>query len=779
MTVRRLLNRLVLAAAFALSLGRPAAVSAGPGLSPAAPASGPLVVSPAGPYTSIAAALAEAAPGALIEVHGGAYPALVVDKPVRLVGVDWPVIDGGGQGTVIQITAPDVTVRGFVVRGSGDEPDRDHSGIIITGPRATVEANRLEEVLFGIFVSQAEGAVLRGNDISGKLKYAEARRGDGIRLWYARGTLIETNTVHDVRDLVIWYSKGTTLRGNRVERVRYAIHLMYADDTLVADNQFVNNAVGIYTMYSHDVRLVGNEIRGQRGPSGYALGFKDADNIEAAGNRLVDNRGGLFIDAAPFSPQGFARFHDNLIAFNDVGAILLTSTRRAEFTGNTFWENIEQVSIQGGGDLSRANTWRGNAWSDYTGFDANGDGVGDVPYRAERFFEGLTDREPLLRALLYSPAAQALEFAGAALPIFKPQPKLEDAAPRLQPAAVTGQPARAVGGADMWLAALGLLAVSAAGAGLAAAKGRNRMANPVPAAPAAGAEAEPVLVVAGATKHYGRAAALEAVSFQAGRGEALALWGANGAGKSTLIKAILGLIEFEGRISVQGRDVRGDGKAARRAVGYVPQEVTFYEQSVADTVRFFARLKAAPAERGGELLERLGLADHARKPVSALSGGLRQRLALAVALLADPPVLLLDEPTANLDAQAQRDYLALLAGLCQRDNKTILFASHRLEEVELLAQRVLMLEHGRLVDTVTPPELLARLMPYIKLTLSVPEAGRSEALARFVQAGFTAHLNGRGTVVVQVRAEEKLELLRLLEGLPVLDYQMERGAQWK
>ena len=183
----------------------------------------------------------------------------------------------------------------------------------------------------------------------------------------------------------------------------------------------------------------------------------------------------------------------------------------------------------------------------------------------------------------------------------------------------------------------------------------------------------------------------------------------------------------------------------------MPQDVVFYEQSVQATL----------------------------ESVSALSGGLRQRLALAVALLADPPVLLLDEPTANLDAQAQRDYLALLAGLRQHEGKTIVFASHRLEEVELLANRVLVLEHGRLVDTLTPAELLARLMPYVKLTLWVPEAHRPDALARFTGAGFHAHLNGRGTLVVEVRAEEKHALLRLMHELPVQDFEMERGALWK
>jgi hypothetical protein len=99
--------------------------------------------------------------------------------------------------------------------------------------------------------------------------------------------------------------------------------------------------------------------------------------------------------------------------------------------------------------------------------------------------------------------------------------------------------------------------------------------------------------------------------------------------------------------------------------------------------------------------------------------------------------------------------------------------------VELLAQRVVVLEHGRVVKVVSPAEWLTDLMPYIKLTLWVPEAQRPDALARFTGAGFRAHLNGRGTVVVEVRAEEKLALLRMMSELTVQDFEMERGGLWK
>jgi ABC-type multidrug transport system ATPase subunit len=215
-------------------------------------------------------------------------------------------------------------------------------------------------------------------------------------------------------------------------------------------------------------------------------------------------------------------------------------------------------------------------------------------------------------------------------------------------------------------------------------------------------------------------------------------------------------------------------------VGYVPQEMAFYDERVRATLSFYAQLKQVPEARVDELIDRLGLAGHAQALVSALSGGLKQRLALAVALLADPPVLLLDEPTANLDAAAQQDYLRLLADLRTHEGKTILFASHRLEEVEALANRVLLLEQGQLVAILTPAELLTRMLPVIELTLWVPADQRLRAISTLTGAGWSAHANGRGTVVVRVRAEDKAQPFRTLQaqGIAIDDFELARGGAW-
>lgn len=196
------------------------------------------------------------------------------------------------------------------------------------------------------------------------------------------------------------------------------------------------------------------------------------------------------------------------------------------------------------------------------------------------------------------------------------------------------------------------------------------------------------------TKTFGRLAAVDRLSFRL-PGGGLALWGPNGAGKTTVIRCILGLLRYRGDVTVCGLDARRQGKACRRAIGYVPQELALYgDLRVTEALHYFGRLKRAGAARVPAVLDEIGLAPHARKRIGELSGGMKQRLALGVALLADPPILVLDELTSNLDRAAQASFLEMLRR--QKDRgRTILFASHRIDEVELLADRVVGLESGR------------------------------------------------------------------------------------
>lgn len=380
----------------------------------------------------LAAALATAAPGATVVVPPGVYAGpLQITKPVVLVGQGNPVVDGGGRGDVITIQAPAVTIRGFVIRNSGTSLDHEHAGITGLAAQATLEENRLENVLFGIYLKNAPGSIVRNNLVLSK-ELEMGRRGDGIRLWYCDQCLVEGNTVRDSRDVIIWYAPHTIVRNNLIEASRYGLHFMSTDDLLVEGNIVRRNSVGIYVMYGSGFIMRNNLLYDNRGPSGYGLGLKDVDNFVATGNRLVNNRVGLYVDIAPRASAVTARFTENLFAYNEIGVTLLPLVQHNLYSGNLFQDNHEQVTISGGGALV-GNAWSGNYWSDYAGFDADANGVGDLPYRVQSLYEDLLQSYPELRLFQLSPATQALDLAAKAFPIFQPKPNLVDEHPLISP----------------------------------------------------------------------------------------------------------------------------------------------------------------------------------------------------------------------------------------------------------------------------------------------------------------------------------------------------------
>lgn len=279
------------------------------------------------------------------------------------------------------------------------------------------------------------------------------------------------------------------------------------------------------------------------------------------------------------------------------------------------------------------------------------------------------------------------------------------------------------------------------------------------------------------TKCFGNIKAVNHVSFNTNRGEAVALLGPNGAGKSTLIKCVLGLLDFTGEIILNGLNIKDNIKEAKALIGYVPQESIFYDMSTLETLSFFAAIRRVNKGRIEEVLDLVGLKEHALKPTSALSGGMRQRLSFAIALLSNPPILILDEPTSNLDAYGRSDFLKLIKEL-KKNGKTVLFSSHRLDEVDFLADRVLVMKSGRLVLE-SPPSKLGELLGLkMKLYVKVPPSSLKAALEVLNKNGFREiGLNGNG-IFMQVTSSERILPIRtlLLAEVPVDDFSIEEPS---
>ncbi|MCA9293187.1 MAG: nitrous oxide reductase family maturation protein NosD [Phycisphaerales bacterium] len=425
----------------------------------------------------IGALIDAAAPGSTITVPAGVYQGhLRITKGVVLDGHGAVTIDGGGEGTVVELLAPNTTLRGFTISGSGAGVDREPAGIRAeTGP-VVIEDNVVDDVLFGIDLRTAPDSIVRNNLVTSK--HLEAgRRGDGIRLWWSHNCTIEDNSVHRSRDMVFWYSEGLHIRGNHVTDSRYGLHFMYSHDTTLEHNTLDGNSVGIYLMYSNRITVQDNVLVRNRGASGYGLGLKDCDDIVVRNNAMLANRVGIYIDNSPSSVDSNGLVEHNAVQYNEIGFLATPNTHNNDLTENAFIENEQQVAVHGKGDLAQnhfARDGRGNFWSDYAGFDLQGDGIGDLPYESRNLFESLLATDPNLRIFVNSPAQQAVEFAGRALPQLQPNPSFTDPSPLVQRPVSLAAGTSSRFNAAMGFVSLILLCVAGAGLWLGAERGLRR-----------------------------------------------------------------------------------------------------------------------------------------------------------------------------------------------------------------------------------------------------------------------------------------------------------------
>ncbi|MBZ0172446.1 MAG: nitrous oxide reductase family maturation protein NosD, partial [Phycisphaerales bacterium] len=311
--------------------------------------------------------IAGAEPGDVLLVPSGVFEGnLVIRKPITLDGADAVTLDGLGEGSVVVIESPGVTLRSIAIRNSGADVTGEPAGVRVeTGP-VVIEHVTISETLFGIDLRESPGSVVRHNTIECK-DLEPGRRGDGIRLWWSHDCVVEDNSVDGSRDMVFWYSENLRISRNTVTRSRYGLHFMYSHDTVLSENDLAGNSVGVYLMYSNRITLTGNRMRNNRGASGYGIGLKDCDEIVIRGNALLSNRVGMYIDNSPSSIGSTGVVESNIIAFNEIGLLATPNTHDNVFAGNAFMENEEQAATHGRGRLTSntfASDGEGNYWSD-------------------------------------------------------------------------------------------------------------------------------------------------------------------------------------------------------------------------------------------------------------------------------------------------------------------------------------------------------------------------------------------------------------------------------
>jgi nitrous oxidase accessory protein len=379
------------------------------------------------PGQDLAAAVKAAAPGDVIEVARGMYHVnLLIDKPLTLRGIDRPTLSGGNQGDTIRVTAPDVVIEGLIVRDSGDSLKDQNAGIYLYpgAHRAVVRRCDLTYNLFGLWIEKADDVLIEENLITGKREYASSQRGNGIQLYNTKGARIYRNNISFVRDaLYVDVSHHAVFRGNKLHRSRYGTHYMNSYYNLWEDNDTFYNRGGLALMEVREQVVRNNRAWGN---SDHGIMLRTLQDAVIENNIVAGNNRGFFIYDVEY-----IKLNGNLVVDNVVGVHLSAGSTRNEVEGNDFIGNREQVRYVGSRD-ERWGVKGGNHWSNYLGWDRDGDSRGDVPYEANDMVDRLTWKHPSMKLLLASPAVQALRLVGQQFPVLR-VPSVVDPKPRMQP----------------------------------------------------------------------------------------------------------------------------------------------------------------------------------------------------------------------------------------------------------------------------------------------------------------------------------------------------------
>lgn len=379
------------------------------------------------PGQSVGAAIKAAQPGDTVQVIGGAHAGqFLIDKPLTLQGLDRPVISGHGSGDVIRVSAPDVVIEGFVIRDSGSDLAAKNAGVHIApgSDRAVVRDCALVYNLFGVWVESADDVRVLRNTITGKRDLLSAARGNGIQVFDTSGVQVIGNNISFTRDgIYVDISTKALFRGNKIHHLRYGTHYMNTNHSTWENNESYLNRGGLALMEVRHLTVRNNIAWGN---TDHGIMLRTIQDSVIDNNIVAGNGRGFFIYDAEFNV-----LRQNLVIDNRVGIHLTAGSGNNAVDGNDIIGNREQIKYVAARDVEWGRT-QGNYWSNYSGWDQDGDGMGDIAYEANDVVDLLNWKYPLLKLLMSSPSMQSLRFVARQFPLLR-APSIVDRHPRMQP----------------------------------------------------------------------------------------------------------------------------------------------------------------------------------------------------------------------------------------------------------------------------------------------------------------------------------------------------------
>lgn len=353
---------------------------------------------------------------------------ITIKRPITIEGQGKVIVDAEGVGSVVTIEANNTVIKGLELINSGDSFDQMDAGIMLKADQVLIEDNIIKNTLFGLNIQGANDNIIRNNRISSKNR-APSLRGDGLRLWNSHDNLIDNNHFVKVRDLFITNSMTNRLINNHIRDSRIGFELIFSHENKLISNIIEHNTTGLMVIYSNDLLIKNNTIRHLRSFAGSAMAFKESNNIQILGNKILHCAIGMSANA-PLDPENIITLKNNQFLYNDIALYFYGERGGHIIHNNRFIANIldVQASLP---DASFYNNWNNNYWDRYEGFDRNGDGIGDTPYEFLLWADRLWVDVPMTQFFRGTPILETIDFIERFTSFSDPAVMLRDAAPKI------------------------------------------------------------------------------------------------------------------------------------------------------------------------------------------------------------------------------------------------------------------------------------------------------------------------------------------------------------
>ncbi|HVT84493.1 MAG TPA: nitrous oxide reductase family maturation protein NosD [Chitinophagaceae bacterium] len=379
-------------------------------------------------YHSIKIAIQNAQPGDTIQVVEGLYKEknIVVDKPLFLQGINFPILDGERKYEILSVKADNVTISGFLLRNSGISSLIDIAGIkIYERKNVTIINNKLEGTFFGIYLQNATNCRVENNELAAYAA-SDQQSGNGIHCWKCDSLCIIGNSITRHRDGIYFefVTNSVIWRNHSFDNIRYGLHFMFSHNDAYIANIFQNNSAGVSVMFTHGVKMFNNVFEDNWGDGCYGIFLKEISDSYIIGNRFLRNTTAIYAEGGTRIQMQKNSFIDNGWGLKIQASCQDVAVQNNNFIGNTFDVGTNGTLV--------LNTFNNNYWDKYEGYDLNRDGEGDVPYHPVSLYSMIVEKNPPAMILFRSFITTLMDKTEKVIPSLTPE-NLKDDHPLMKP----------------------------------------------------------------------------------------------------------------------------------------------------------------------------------------------------------------------------------------------------------------------------------------------------------------------------------------------------------